>query len=111
MEHTFQTSKQTQCSIEGDPDWWFDYKEVGRDKKHYLDEVSQETKMAISICNRCDALDECRAWALQFHNLSGVWGGLVPPTRTRLQKNMGMKPIDFTQTWGSPTYVTNRETA
>lgn len=111
MEHTFQTSKITQCSIEGDPDWWFDYKQVGVHKRYNLAESSQETKMAISICNRCDALQECRAWAMQYTNLSGVWGGLVPADRTRLQKNSKVRVVDFTQTWGSPTYVTNRETA
>lgn len=106
MEHTFQTDKQTQCSIEGDPDWWFDYNQVG---KSQFAETSQETKMAISICNRCDALNECRAWALKYSNLAGVWGGLVPSTRTRLQRNMGIKEIDFTMTWDSPMYMGHKE--
>lgn len=109
MEHTFQTSKQTQCSIEGDPDWWFDYKQVGMDKKYNLSETSAETKMAISICNRCDALQECRAWALQYSNLSGVWGGLVPADRTRIRRMKRIKEIDFNKTWDSPMFMGYKE--
>lgn len=107
MEHLFQTDKVTQCSVEGDPDWWFDYSDEG---KYRFSELSQETQMAISICNRCDALDECRAWSLQYHNLSGVWGGLVPATRTRLRRNMGIEEIDFNKTWDSPLSMGNKET-
>lgn len=109
MEHRFQTDKVAQCTLEGDPDWWFDYS-PGPDRSHLL-ETSQETRMAISICNRCDALDECRAWSLQYQNLSGVWGGLVPATRARLRSNMGIEGIDFNKTWGSPLSIAHKETA
>jgi hypothetical protein len=107
MEHLFQTDKITQCSVEGDPDWWFDYNEEGVSR---FAEISAETKMAISICNRCDALEECRAWALQYSNLFGVWGGLVPANRTRLRKHKGIKQIDFAMTWDSPLSMGNKET-
>lgn len=110
MEHTFQTDKVTQCSIEGDPDWWFDYKQVGIQSKYNLSESSQETKMAISICERCDALQECRDWAIKYSNLGGVWGGLVPADRTRIRRMKGIKEIDFNMTWDSPMQMGNKET-
>lgn len=109
MEHTFQTNKVTQCSIEGDPDWWFDYYQVGPQERYSLAESSQETKMAISICNRCDALEECRAWALKYSNLSGVWGGLVPADRTRIRNSKGIVAINFDNTWSSPIQIGNKE--
>lgn len=107
MEHVFKTDKVTQCSIEGDPDWWFDYTEEGSSR---FSELSDETKMAISICNRCDALQECREWAMQYSGLFGVWGGLIPATRTRMRNNAHMKSIDFTQTWDSPMQMGSKIT-
>lgn len=99
VEHTFQTSKISQCAIEGDPDWWHDYSE----ENGVLMEASPQTKMAISICNRCDALDECRDFAMQYSGLGGVWGGMVPATRTRIQNNEGIVTIPFVETWRRPT--------
>lgn len=99
MEHVFQTDKQTQCSIEGDPDWWHDY----HPEHNILREASPETKMAIAICNRCEAMDECREFAFRYSDLGGVWGGLVPSVRTRIRNNMGITPIPFTSTWVAPT--------
>lgn len=99
MEHMLKTDKQQQCQFEGDPDWWFDYSE----ESGALCEKSAYTKMAISICNRCDALEDCRAFAIQYSDLHGVWGGLVPANRTRIRNNMGITPIPFNQTWAKPT--------
>ena len=108
MEHTFQTDKQTQCSVEGDPDWWFDYTEQGSSR---FSELSQETNMAISICNRCDAQKECLDWAMKYSNLAGVWGGLVPATRTRLRRHRKIQEIDFNKTWDSPMFMGHKELA
>lgn len=100
MEHILTTDKQQQCQLEGDPDWWFDYNEEG---KSQFSEKSDETRMAISICNRCDALEDCREFALQYSDLHGVWGGLMPRERTSIRRNMGITPIPFHQTWRKPT--------
>ena len=99
MSHTFETNKITQCAIEGDPDWWHDYST----ENNHLMEASVETRMAISICNRCDAMQECREFALQYSGLGGVWGGLVPSHRTSLQRQLNITPIPFIETWRAPT--------
>jgi len=99
MQHTFETNKVTQCSVEGNPDWWHDYSP----DNGVLMELSPESKMAISICNRCDALEECRDFSMRYSGLHGVWGGLATSTRTRLQNVNGLRTIPFHETWRAPT--------
>lgn len=41
---------------------------------------------AISVCNRCDAVDACLRWALDTGQDTGVWGGLTAPDRVRLKR-------------------------
>jgi hypothetical protein len=93
------TDKIQQCQLEGHPDWWFDYSELNG----HLLESSDETKMAISICNRCDAREDCLEFAVQYSDLAGIWGGKTPAERTTMRKQRNILPIPFNETWRRPT--------
>jgi WhiB family redox-sensing transcriptional regulator len=87
------------CSTIGlDPEIWFDY-EVHRGGSVTYNE---STKLAREVCYSCPALRECRAYAMQFFNLHGIWGGLDHVERGRMQKALGQTPTDFTSTYTSP---------
>lgn len=41
---------------------------------------------AKAVCRRCDALNECLAWALDSEQDAGVWGGLDEDERRALKR-------------------------
>ncbi|WP_229686794.1 WhiB family transcriptional regulator [Longimycelium tulufanense] len=41
---------------------------------------------AKAVCRRCPVILECRAWALQVGEDSGVWGGLDAGERRELRR-------------------------
>jgi WhiB family redox-sensing transcriptional regulator len=45
---------------------------------------SERVAAAKAICERCPALNECRAYALQFREPYGIWGGLSETERASL---------------------------
>lgn len=42
-------------------------------------------RLAKSICQRCAAMRECRAYAIPIRDLSGVWGAMNENERTRVR--------------------------
>jgi WhiB family redox-sensing transcriptional regulator len=43
----------------------------------------QEAKV---ICHRCDVVDTCLKWAIEFGQEAGVWGGLSADERRALKR-------------------------
>lgn len=56
----------TQLCAQTDPEVFFPVNNFRR---------KQEIKLAISICNRCDLIKECREYAESLVGIFGVWGG------------------------------------
>jgi WhiB family transcriptional regulator, redox-sensing transcriptional regulator len=56
-----------------------------RDADTALFFASDELSMAIArrLCRRCPVRAECQAYALAFHDVTGVWGGLTEAERRR----------------------------
>lgn len=49
-------------------------------------EDSNETLAAIKrVCERCEVIEDCLAYALPHRNLIGVWGGTTAKERRRLR--------------------------
>lgn len=75
------------CSNEQyDPDWWFPEEKAGRiDWSH-----TYEANTARAICKSCPLLVECRTYALKYHGLRGIWGGLDRHERQDMQKMLNI---------------------
>ena len=41
---------------------------------------------AKAICHRCEVVEPCLAWAIEFGQDSGVWGGLSAEERRALKR-------------------------
>jgi len=41
---------------------------------------------AKAICHRCQVVELCRSWAIDFHQDAGVWGGLSADERRALKR-------------------------
>jgi hypothetical protein len=66
-------------------DFWFP--EVIAGKK----EVSfEETKFAVSICNRCPHRKECAEWGINKEYF-GIWGGLNLRKRQQIRSQRGIR--------------------
>lgn len=42
------------------------------------------------MCQRCDALDQCRAYAVPVTDLCGIWGGLTEGQRSKERTRLGL---------------------
>lgn len=72
------------------PDMWFPADRRNRRERHHDDPaVKILTKMAKLICLECPVQRECLAWALAVDERHGIYGGLTPSERQRLQKRSG----------------------
>lgn len=40
-------------------------------------------RMAKRVCDRCEVLNQCRGYALERKELTGIWGGLTESERRR----------------------------
>jgi WhiB family redox-sensing transcriptional regulator len=81
------------------PDIWFDYEVTRGGSIQHTD----SSKLAKKICYECPALRECRAYAMQYNNLWGIWGGLDHIERSRIQKANKLRTVDFILSYPSPT--------
>jgi WhiB family redox-sensing transcriptional regulator len=43
-------------------------------------------RLAKSICQRCAAMRQCRAYAIPIADLGGIWGSMNENERTRVRK-------------------------
>ncbi|MGB8021986.1 MAG: WhiB family transcriptional regulator [Candidatus Nanopelagicales bacterium] len=41
---------------------------------------------ARAVCHRCDVMDACGKWAIDFNQDSGVWGGMSEDERRALKR-------------------------
>ena len=90
------------CSDKGyNPDWWHPQELAGRGRKW---SHTPEATLARSICSACPAKQECKYYALQYFNLTGIWGGMDRLERHAAQVALGMEPIDWLSTYKSSVF-------
>ena len=83
------------------PDWWHPQELSGRGRNW---SHTPDAEKARSICSVCPAKRECRAYALQYFNLTGIWGGMDRLERHAMQKGLRMTPINWTDTYESAVF-------
>lgn len=67
------------CRMPGqNPLWWF----PENPEKQFKSQRAKNT------CLVCPVIEQCRAWALERHEVHGVWGGMTEKERTRYWKAM-----------------------
>ena len=81
-----------------DPEWWFPDEVPG----HVKWSRTYEANTARNICKDCPILKECLAYSLQFHGLSGIWGGTDRHERNAMQKQLNIVPISWEMSYLSP---------
>ncbi|MDH2424715.1 WhiB family transcriptional regulator [Sphaerisporangium sp. TRM90804] len=64
---------------------WSSCGETDPDLFHPEDSNAAQAEQAKSVCRRCPVRDECLDYALGNREEFGVWGGLSPVERRRLQ--------------------------
>lgn len=87
-----QFTKEPACASAPEPDMWFPERD-GDARWSY----TPSAILARDICDSCPARLECLEYALQFDNLDGIWGGLDPDERKRIQeaRDMATKPMRY----------------
>lgn len=100
--HIPMFTNEALCSDKGyNPDWWHPQELAGRGRKW---SHTPEATLARDICSVCPAKRECRAYALQYFNLTGIWGGMDRLERHAMQKSLNMTPIDWLSTYDSTVF-------
>ena len=100
--HIPMFTNHASCSEKGyDPDWWHPQELAGRARNW---SHTPEADLARSICSDCPAKRECRSYALQYFNLTGIWGGMDRLERHAMQTALKMKPIDWLSTYDSSVF-------
>lgn len=64
--------------LEADPELFFPISPDGQG--------AAETEQAKAVCGRCTVRDHCLAYALDTHQLHGVWGGTDPAQRRTITR-------------------------
>jgi len=75
-----------------DPDLWFP---EPKGNAHYRTEESMQAR---AICGACPAKPECLEYSLRYSGLYGIWAGLDPTERARLQDARGIRTIPLHST-------------
>jgi WhiB family redox-sensing transcriptional regulator len=89
------------CSNEQyDPEWWFPIEKPGRVSWSR----TYEANTARGICKSCPLLNECLDYALKYHGLTGIWGGLDRHERNDMQKKLGIVPKSWEQSYVSAVW-------
>ena len=83
---------------EYDPEWWFPIEKAGKVSWSR----TYEANTARSICKSCPLLVECRGYALRYHGLTGIWGGMDRHERRNMQVALGItsKSWELTYSYG-----------
>ena len=55
-----------------------------------------EKELLTRICNGCPARQECLEYALRYSELHGIWAGLDPTERSKLQDGKSVIPFHTT---------------
>lgn len=95
------TNQQLCADKDYDPDWWHPQELAGRGRNW---SHTPEAEKARSICSACPAKFECRSYALQYFNLTGIWGGMDRLERHAMQVALGITPMNWTDTFDSAVF-------
>jgi WhiB family redox-sensing transcriptional regulator len=87
--HVALFNEQALCAST-DPDLWFPEPRYRNDTAHYRTEESMQAR---AICNACPAKPECLEYSLRYSGLHGIWAGLDPTQRNKLQDSRGVRVI------------------
>jgi len=74
------------CRTEAIPTEWF-FPERGT--------RSEETRIALDCCNRCEVKADCLAYALASNERYGIYGGLSESERRRVKRQLAAKGIVY----------------
>jgi WhiB family redox-sensing transcriptional regulator len=86
------------CSNEQyDPEWWFPVEKAGRTSWSR----TYEANTARAICKSCPLLVECRNYAIKYHGLTGIWGGMDRHERRTMQIQLGITPKSWELTYSN----------
>jgi WhiB family transcriptional regulator, redox-sensing transcriptional regulator len=80
---------------EVDPDMWFPERRYTNDTNHYRTEESMQAR---AICGSCPANPECLEYSLKYSGLHGIWAGLDPTQRAKIQEAKGIRAIPLWRT-------------
>jgi WhiB family redox-sensing transcriptional regulator len=83
-----------------DPDWWFPEEKPGR----VTWSRTYEANTARNICKSCPILVECRDYALQYHGITGIWGGMDRHERREMQIQLGIAPTSWEMSYPNPIW-------
>ena len=101
--HIPMFTEKALCADEAyDPDLWHPQELAGRGRQW---SHTPEATLARSICSVCPAKFECRSYALQYFNLTGIWGGMDRLERHAMQKGLNLTPTNWTDTYESAVYT------
>lgn len=78
-----------------DPEWWFPLEVAGRSRWSYQGDALK----AREICSSCPALDECRAFALRYDRIAGIWGNTDWKERQQEQDRLRMTSRSFSMSY------------
>lgn len=83
------------CAESDKPDMWFP-DPVNGATNHYR---KGDALIAREICGMCPAKQECLEYALRYTSLYGIWAGLDPAERSKIQDAKGLRPMDIRETF------------
>jgi hypothetical protein len=66
-------------------DFWFPEAIPGK-----KDSSIEDTKLAVSVCNRCPHRRECAEWGINKEYF-GIWGGLTLRQRQKIRDQRGIR--------------------
>ena len=72
------TWRDRSACLDEDPELFFPIGNTGP----ALDQV-EEAKL---VCHRCEVVETCLSWAIEFRQDAGVWGGLSADERRALKR-------------------------
>jgi hypothetical protein len=95
-------------------EFWFPERGAGDGVLDALNYRSEETQIAISVCNSCAHKSECQQWGLE-HEKHGIWGGLNENERRHIRRRLNIiveevGVVNFTTGVGNSTHQSNTST-
>ena len=78
------------CVGAKNPNDWFPEPRRGSSGKMVPWRKTEEGERSSAVCASCPVATACLNYALQYHDLSGVWGGLDERERHKIQDEAGI---------------------
>jgi len=69
------------------PAWMDDANCRGFDVDKFFPVSGEDTRTIKAICRACDVQAECLAYAINNHEIHGIWGGLSERERRRIRRS------------------------